>query len=226
MRGFRPRSMTACVGRGSLPGRSSRAVRPSWPNPRLSRLLLPRDSLGLPWTHIADVVCRAGFAPTGEAQRGGLVATLEPRWAALRPNEWECSWLSYPARRGLLLAVKTFGTQRAAPVIELNGLVKWNQDWSFIVLRRGCPRHEKLGSAPTGPALRPSACWDWQPWPRSRPSPSRSPRTSRGGRRRPRGRPGSSTSRASISSIRRCRSTARRGSSASSFRSFRPSALF
>lgn len=66
-----------------------------------------------------------------------LLVTLEPSWAALRPNEWDAVKDDHPAAAACYSIVKTVGTPQA-PVVGLNGLVKWNQDWSFIVLRRDC----------------------------------------------------------------------------------------
>jgi hypothetical protein len=66
----------------------------------------------------------------------GLVAVLDPPWAVLRPWEWELLEREYPGTAACYGATATFGDPQP-PVIGLNGLVKWNQDWSFTVYRRG-----------------------------------------------------------------------------------------
>jgi hypothetical protein len=63
------------------------------------------------------------------------VAELAPTWAVLRPAEWQLFNDRHSAAARCYVQAATFGEPHI-PVVELNGLAKWNQDWTFTVYRR------------------------------------------------------------------------------------------
>jgi hypothetical protein len=76
--------------------------------------------------------------PRSERSVAGLAAALRPSWAVLRPTEWAELERTHPDVAACYVPERTFGTARD-PVVGLNGLWKWNPDWTFVVLRRsGC----------------------------------------------------------------------------------------
>lgn len=70
-----------------------------------------------------------------ERSAASLTATLKPPWAVLRPAEWEQLERDHPDVAACYAVDRVFGVARD-PVIGLNGLWKWNQDWSFTAYRR------------------------------------------------------------------------------------------
>ena len=73
--------------------------------------------------------------PRAERNLAGLVNALQPPWLAIRPHEWRDLQQRYAATAGCYEERTTIGQERA-PVIELNGLARWNQDWAYLVLQR------------------------------------------------------------------------------------------
>lgn len=73
--------------------------------------------------------------PRQERGIAGLAAALRAPWAVFRPGEWEMMAGIYPEAADCYEPDRTFGTERD-PVVGLNGLWKWNQDWTFTVYRR------------------------------------------------------------------------------------------
>lgn len=77
--------------------------------------------------------------PRAERDVIGLSRVLRPAWLALRPAEWRELEQRYPATADCYVLEETVGTDRE-PVVELNGLARWNPDWGYLVLQRrgGC----------------------------------------------------------------------------------------
>jgi hypothetical protein len=94
------------------------------------------------WDHpgLTSPTARAAVAalPPDHRDIASLVARLNPPWIVLRPAEWESLVREYRGTSSCYEATRAFGVPQA-PLIELNGLMKWNQDWQFTVYRRaGC----------------------------------------------------------------------------------------
>ena len=73
--------------------------------------------------------------PRAERTLTGMVNALQPPWLAIRPHEWRDLQQRYAATAACYEERTTIGQERA-PVIELNGLARWNQDWAYLVLQR------------------------------------------------------------------------------------------
>ena len=73
--------------------------------------------------------------PRSERGVTALVDALRAPWVVLRPLEWRHLQRQYPDAARCYELERTFGVEGDL-VVELNGLARWNQDGSFMVMHR------------------------------------------------------------------------------------------